>query len=434
MNDNEVVRSPWYREITWEQWKALIAGWAVWALDAVDFLLLTYVLTDVARTFHVPLATASLLILATYAVRWIGGLGVGHLSDRIGRKLPILITIGWYTVFAVLTGISWNFTALVIFRLLLGIGMAPGFSLGATLVAETWPERHRAIGIAIQDSGWGAGGILASVIYLFLFPEIGWRGLFFVGLVPAAFLMLFVSVAVRESPVWQQRAAQHQLVTAPAKELFTRHTGRVAFLFVLMLFLFFSNWPMLGLFPTYLKSLHLSTGLIGGLGLTVSIGEVCGFALSGFLASWLGRRRALGGMLIVGAIMTILLVMSIHVLLLAAVMAFLSGAFLVGAAGIWGAILAENLPTNVRASGMGFLYNIGSVGGGLAPYVVLTSLRVFRVSFGTGLAAVSVLAVLIACALLLFARETKGISLETLDQEDCPGLAAGAEQAEITNT
>ncbi len=416
MNEPGASRSRWYREITWEQWKALIAGWGVWALDAIDFLLLTYVLTDVAKTFGVPLATASLLIVATYAVRWIGGLGVGHLSDRIGRKIPMLVTIVWYTVFAVLTGLSWNFGVLIACRLLLGIGMAPGFSLGATLVAETWPERYRAIGVGIQDTGWGIGGIGASLIYLGLFPHLGWRGLFFVGIVPAAVLMVFISVCVRESPVWRARAEERALASAPAKELFTRHGGRVAFLVVLMLFLFFSNWPMLGLFPSYLKSVHLSSGLIGGLGLTVSVGQVVGFALSGFFATWFGRRRALSGMLIIGAVMTILLVASIKLLALAAVFAFLSGAFLVGAAGIWGSILTENLPTNVRASGVGFLYNIGSAGGGLAPYVVLTSIHAFGLSFGAGLAAASTISAVLACVLLIFARETKGVSLDSVDR------------------
>lgn len=429
MTDTAISRVRWYREITWDQWKALIAGWGVWALDAVDFLLITYVLTDVAKSFHVPLATASLLIVATYAVRWIGGLSVGHVSDRIGRKIPMIVTVAWYSICAVLTGLSWNFGALVAFRLLLGIGMAPGFSLGATLVAETWPERYRAIGIGIQDTGWGIGGIGASLIYLGLFPYLGWRGLFFVGLVPAAILMLFIHKAVPESTVWRARAGERKLAAAPAKQLFTRHGGRVAFLFVLMFVLFFSNWPMIGLFPSYLKSLHFSHSLVASLGLTVSVGQVCGFALSGFLATWLGRRLALGAMLVLGAIVTILLVLSGKMIVLTAVLAFLSGAFLVGAAGIWGSILSENLPTNVRASGVGFLYNIGSAGGGVAPYIVLTAIHSSGMSFGAGLAGASALAVLLSCILLTFTRETRGVSLNTVDRQDQPSVPAPAAAA-----
>jgi len=65
--------------------------WCLWALDAVDFLFITFVLADIARSFDVTLHTASLLILAIFGVRWLGGLLFGNLSDKIGRKEPTLM-------------------------------------------------------------------------------------------------------------------------------------------------------------------------------------------------------------------------------------------------------------------------------------------------------------------------------------------------------
>src|ERR1700754_1155550 len=160
----------WYHDITWAQWKVLIAAWGVWVMDAVDFLAITFVLRDIATTFSVTLDTASLLLLATYGVRWIGGLLFGSLSDRIGRKIPLLITLAWFTVSAALTGAAPTFALLAAFRLLLRFGMAPGFSLGATMVAEAWPEKHRAIGIGILDTGWGLGAIGAAMAYNWVYP------------------------------------------------------------------------------------------------------------------------------------------------------------------------------------------------------------------------------------------------------------------------
>ncbi|WP_346777771.1 hypothetical protein [Paraburkholderia sp. Ac-20336] len=64
-------------------------------------------------------------------MRWIGGLTCGGLSDRIGRKIPLLITLAWFTAGAAATGLSWNFVSLAVFRLWLGFGMAPGFSPGS---------------------------------------------------------------------------------------------------------------------------------------------------------------------------------------------------------------------------------------------------------------------------------------------------------------
>jgi SHS family sialic acid transporter-like MFS transporter len=225
---------PWYRAIGPECWRVLIAGWAVWALDAIDFLSITFVISDIARQFHVSLSTTSLLLFATYGVRWLGGLLFGSWSDRIGRKIPLLVALTWFTVCAVLTGLAWSFTAIIVFRLLLGFGMAPGFSLGATLIAETWPEKYRSIGIGIHDSGWGVGGIGAALIYGLVYPYTGWRGIFFVGVVPAILLGLFIAFFVDESAVWKSGAARRAAGGTPAIMLFRQYPKRVAFLAVLM--------------------------------------------------------------------------------------------------------------------------------------------------------------------------------------------------------
>ncbi|MCF8565600.1 MFS transporter [Alicyclobacillus tolerans] len=412
----------WYREITWTQWKALIAGWGVWTLDGVDFLVLTYVLSDIAKHFNIPLSTTSILLLMTYGVRWLGGLLFGNLSDRIGRRMPMIIACSWFTVCAVLTGVSWSFASIIVFRLLLGIGMAPGYALGATLVGETWPKKYRAIGIGLQDTGWGTGGILASLTYLWVYPHFGWRGVFFVGIIPALLLIWFISVAVKESPIWQEQIrTKTKIERQPMFQLFSKHLGKVIFLTVLMFCLFFSNWPLLGLFPSYLKSLHFTHTTISTLGLTISIGQLIGFAASGFIAEKFGRKKGLIYMFLAGIPSVIILTAVVHSFFWAEIWAFICGAFIIGSAGIWGSILAENLPTEVRASGVGFLYNIGSLGGGLAPFVVLAVLHGSHISFGAGLAGATIAASVISIIVLLFVHETKGVNLDNIGDEHDPG-------------
>lgn len=406
----------WRQEIEWRHWRVLIAAWGLWALDAIDFLSITFVISDIAKTFHVSLGVTSLLLFATYSVRWLGGLIFGSLSDRIGRKIPLLITLAWFTVGAALTGLAWSFTAIFVFRLLLGLGMAPGFSLGATLVAETWPKKYRAFAIGVHDSGWGIGGIGAALIYGLIYPHTGWRGIFFVGIIPAILLGIFIYFFVPESAVWQRGRATESAAIA----LFRRHPARVAYLAVLMLCLFLSNWPMLGLFPTYLKSLHFPISVITWLTMTSACGQVVGFVCSGLIAERMGRRAGLTAMLGAGAVCVIVLVLVVHQFALAEIAAFLSGAFLVGSAGIWGSILTENLPTDVRASGVGFLYNIGAFGGGLAPFLVLTSIHRLNLQFGLGLALATVAAAGLSIIVLHFARETRGVSLDDVD-----GVAGG---------
>jgi len=404
---------PWYREITWPQWKVLIAAWGVWVFDAVDFLAITFVLNDIAKTFSISLEASSLLLFVTYAVRWLGGLVFGSWSDRIGRKIPILLTLTWFTAGAVLTGISWSFASLLVFRLLLGFGMAPGFSLSATMVAESWPEKYRAIGIGILDTGWGIGAIGAAVAYSFVYPEFGWRGMFFIGLIPAVILGLFIIFCVPESEVWKRNRqlkpkTRQAFRDNPAIKLFREHPRRIGYLALLMLVLCFGSWPFQGLFPTYLKGLNFDPKHVTLLTMSSAVGQVLGFFASGFIAERFGRRMGLGLMIGIGVLFVIALVYVVSNTPVAMLFAFLAGFFLVGSSGIWGTILTESLPTSVRATGVGFLYNIGVIGGGLAPYIVLTTIHAINMSVALGIAAFSLVAAIVAFILLCFVKETKG--------------------------
>ena len=194
----------------------------------------------------------------------------------------------------------------------------------------------------------------------------------------------------------------------PAVKLFREHPGRVGYLAVLMLVLCFGSWPFQGLFPTYLKGLNFDPQHISFLTMSSAIGQVLGFFASGFIAEYLGRRWGLGVMVAVGVAFVAALVYTVDILPVAVLCAFFSGFFLVGSSGIWGTILTENLPTEVRATGVGFLYNIGVIGGGIAPFIVLNTIHRINISVAMGIASFSVVAAVVAFILLIFARETKG--------------------------
>ncbi|SAK97803.1 major facilitator family transporter [Caballeronia temeraria] len=409
----------WYRDITWTQWRVLIAAWGVWVNDALDFLAITFVLRDIATAFHVSLDTASLLLLATYGVRWIGGLLFGGLSDRIGRKIPLLITLTWFTLGAVATGLSWNFIALAVFRLLLGFGMAPGFSLGAAMVAESWPEKHRAIGIGILDTGWGVGAIGAALAYEFIYPHFGWRGMFFIGLPPSVLLALFIIFCVPESQAWQKsrpaRAVRWR--SNPVVDLFSKYPKRVSYLALLIFVLCFGSWPFQALLPTYLRAAELAPSAVSQITMASAVGQILGFIASGFIAERLGRRNAISLMIAIGALFVAGVILSVGNIALAAACSFASGFFLIGSSGIWGTILTENLPRDVRASGVGFLYNFGVIGGGIAPFIVLSTMHRFDFPMPYAIIGFTLAAAVAGMIVIRFVRETKGLSLDEVDRE-----------------
>ena len=163
---------PWYREVSRQQWKTFLTTFAAWTLDAFDFTIITFVLTDIRRSFEVNLALAGALATVTLLFRMVGGIGAGTYADRYGRKGPILFSIAWYTAFAFLSGLSTSYVMLFAFRGLFGIGMGGMWAAGMPLALEQWPAKHRGIASGILQGGYSAGFLLSSLVYQLGYPLI----------------------------------------------------------------------------------------------------------------------------------------------------------------------------------------------------------------------------------------------------------------------
>lgn len=83
----------WYRGITAEQWRALVAAKLGWVLDAMDFLLYVMALGHLKAYFDFGDATAGLLGTITLLVSAFGGLLFGLIADRFGRARALTWTI-----------------------------------------------------------------------------------------------------------------------------------------------------------------------------------------------------------------------------------------------------------------------------------------------------------------------------------------------------
>jgi SHS family sialic acid transporter-like MFS transporter len=66
---------------------------------------------------------------------------------------------------------------------------------------------------------------------------------------------------------------------------------------------------------------------------------------------------------------------------------------------------------------VGFLYNFGVIGGGLAPFIVLSTINRLSFSMALGIIMFTIFAALAGMVILRFARETKGLDLSQIDRE-----------------
>jgi MFS family permease len=120
----QVAALPWYREVTRDQWRAFAAVFLGWIVDSFDFNVLTFILIDIQRSFTVDRALAGMLGTVTLAMRLVGGTLAGTASDKWGRKLPLLFSVLWFSIFAFLAGFSTSYAMLFGLRALSDSGWA----------------------------------------------------------------------------------------------------------------------------------------------------------------------------------------------------------------------------------------------------------------------------------------------------------------------
>src|SRR5690348_1599604 len=192
-----------------DQRNTFVACFLGWALDALDFFLVTFVLVPIGHDFGRSIPKVAFAITLTLMMRPVGALIFGWLGDKFGRRIPLMADIIFYSVMELLTAFAPNFTVFLILRALFGIGMGGEWGLGASLAMESLPTQARGLFSGLLQQGYAVGYLLAALVYWTVFPHFGWRGLFIAGALPA-FLVIYIRARVPESAVWQRERSRHQ--------------------------------------------------------------------------------------------------------------------------------------------------------------------------------------------------------------------------------
>jgi MFS transporter, SHS family, lactate transporter len=337
-----------------------------WALDAFDFFLLTFVIVPMAHDFNTSVANISYALTITLAMRPVGAFIFGLLGDRFGRRIPLMIDIVFYSVMELLTAFAPNYTVLLIFRALYGIGMGGEWGLGASLAMESLPTESRGLFSGILQQGYMFGYLFAAVVFGIVFPFFGWRALFVVGALPA-FLVLYIRAHVPESPTWlRQRLVLSEVEGSTINfwpnliEILKRHW--LLFLYVILLMTAFNamSHGTQDQYQTFLTERGLSVKAKSGIGIIYAIGAICGGIIVGHLSQRFGRRRCIIFAAIGGLLLIPLWVFPSGIALL------LIGGFAMQfmVQGAWGIVpvhLNELSPAELRGTFPGFAYQLGNL-------------------------------------------------------------------------
>ncbi|MGN6653248.1 MFS transporter [Trinickia sp.] len=394
---------------TKEQRNVTIAAYLGWTLDAFDFFLMVFVLKDIATEFHTKIPEVAFAITLTLAARPVGALIFGRLADKFGRRPTLMINVGIYSLLELLSGFSPNLITLLVLRTLFGVAMGGEWGVGSALTMETIPARSRGIVSGLLQAGYPSGYLIASIVFGLLYQYVGWRGMFFVGVVPAL-LVLYIRGNVQESPAWKaMENKQHHrvgLLTTIGKNW----TLALYSIILMTAFNFFSHGTQ-DLYPTFLREQHhFDPHTVSIITIVLNIGAIVGGLFFGTLSEKIGRRRAICIAALIALPVLPLWAFSSGAVLLAV------GAFLmqISVQGAWGVIpvhLNEISPDEVRATFPGLVYQLGN----LIASVNATMQASFAVSSGNNyalaLAVVAGIAAVVIAIFILFGPERRGIDM-----------------------
>lgn len=307
-------------------------------------------------------------INAIFIFGWaLGGFSWGLVSDRIGRKKAVLLSVGCYGLFTLLTAFMQNWWGVVLCRFMSGFGVGGVLVTGLTLVSEVWPAKSRSIFIGILSIAFPVGIFSAGLI---TYNVSGWRQAFVVGIIP-----LVISIAgiwlIKESETWLNNRKSFAEGLHKRESLFSAGQGRELLIGSLIFgSMLIGLWAIFSWLPTWVQSLITATDGQKERGLSMMLlgmGGLTGGFFSGWLLNAIGLRKAMLLCFAICAVLSFILfktnsVFSPVIYLETAVLALFFGI----SQGVLACYIPQLFSTGIRATATGFCFNIGRLFTGTA--------------------------------------------------------------------
>jgi AAHS family 4-hydroxybenzoate transporter-like MFS transporter len=358
--------------------------------DGYDTFNPAYVIHYVMQPWGLVPSQAGLLVSSGLVGFLFGAMGHGIAADRYGRRNTIVAGLWIVNILTLLTAIfATNFVSFCILRFLTGLGLGVLLPLGTTYINELAPQRvSNRFSLWGVTLGWSLGGVVASLVGVFLTPQYGWQILYFAGALSIP-LTLVVHAVLPESPKFlaangrivelrallsrlrPERSMVYQSASFRAKEKSSQQNPIASLLAPRYRRVSLTIFGLTGWIPTVMLkrgetfaasfgfgALMQATSFFGGLALAMMADR--GFASTPRL---LGAWWTIGG-LAVGALVFV----NGHGFNL--VIVAIAGFCIIGAQHVLNNFTANSYETGSRASGVGMELGVGRIGAILGPYVI----------------------------------------------------------------
>jgi len=382
--------------LTTNQWKIFAAATIGDMLDFFDFYLIGFILAFILKGWSLTYGQSGIILLSSGIAAPIGSLFWGWMADRIGRRKVMMLTV---LNFSIPTGLmaltpdqGWIF--LSVCRFFVGMGVTGLYTIDVLVVQEFVPASKRGRITGLTTALLPMGTLLGAVSGAYLENIVGWRGLFVVGLMPAA-LTLLIRAWVPESPHWligkgrldeARRSLAWALQVDPSRIQLPAVAPAPTHVPWIELFKYPRSLLVscltglnqtatvgitLWLTTLFVLVLKISPAEASFLVIWAGVAGICGRFFCAWLSDAIGRRPSTMLVCLAGALATSLAgylngayvgAVSVFFLTILVQQFFGSGSY-----AIIGPYMAEVWPSKLRASGMGVGYGVGNLGKFIGP-------------------------------------------------------------------
>ena len=168
-------------------------------LDGFDITAMAVVASSVSAELQLTPDKLGWIFSFTLAGMMGGAMFLSPVTDLIGRRRMIIVSVALVGTSIVLTALATTLTQFIVLRFVSGIGAGAMLASQATLAAEYSPEKYRALSVVLVTVGYPAGAMFTSVVADLVMPGFGWRGMFWFGGILTLAMVIVAYLFIPES-------------------------------------------------------------------------------------------------------------------------------------------------------------------------------------------------------------------------------------------
>lgn len=410
------------------QWAAVGLCIMLCALDGFDVLAISFASPGIYAEWGIDRAALGFVLSMELIGMALGSVLLGDVADRLGRRPTIIGCLVVMTLGMLAAGLATGVTELSVYRFITGVGIGGMLPCINAMAAEYANIRRRNMAVILMAGGYPLGAVVGGAIAAQLLKFYDWRSVFYFGGAVSVFFLVLVWFWLPESIGYLVRkrsvgalAKINKILTwlkhetighLPAvverknpgmARLFEGDYRRLTLLLTcayfchIMTFYFIIKW-----IPKLVVDMGYDPSTAGSVLVWANLGGLAGCLTLGLASLRLQVRLLVMGVMLGSAVMVIVFGGGQSNLFQMALIAGIAGFFTNAAVVGLYAIFAQSFPTEIRASGTGFVIGVGRGGAALGPIIAG-----LLFSLGYGLQPVALLMALgsvIACVALFCLR------------------------------